>query len=54
MRSKTGKQTTATAIYTLSDISKIKGNHTMKFSQLIECNMKNIFFERSCTKCWRN
>ena len=23
----------------------------MKFGQLIEYNMRNIFFEKSCTKC---
>ena len=23
----------------------------MKFGQLIECNMRNIFLEKSCTKC---
>ena len=23
----------------------------MKFGQLIECNIRNIFLEKSCTKC---
>ena len=23
----------------------------MKFGQLIQCNMRNIFLEKSCTKC---
>ena len=23
----------------------------MEFDQLIECNMRNIFLEKSCTKC---
>ena len=23
----------------------------MKFGQLIKCNMRNIFLEKSCTKC---
>ena len=23
----------------------------MKFGQLIECNVRNIFIEKSCTKC---
>ena len=32
-------------------ISRGKSNQTMKFGQLIECNMRNIFFERSYTKC---
>ena len=35
----------------LPNISRSKGNHTMKFGQLIECNMRNIFHEKSCTKC---
>ena len=26
-------------------------NQTMKFGQLTECNMRNIFFEKSYTKC---
>ena len=30
---------------------KKKGNQTMKFGQLIECNMPNIFLEISYTKC---
>ena len=29
----------------LPNISRSKGNQTMKFGQLIECNMRNIFFE---------
>ena len=28
-----------------------KGNQAMKFGQLIEYNMKNIFVEKSYTKC---
>ena len=28
-----------------------KGNRTMKFGQFIECNMRNIFLEKSYTKC---
>ena len=35
----------------LSNISRSKGNHTMKFGQLIEYNMKNIFLEKSYLKC---
>ena len=34
----------------LPDISRSKGNHSMKFSQLIEYNIKNIFLEKSCAK----
>ena len=33
------------------NISSKKGNQTTKFSQLIECNMGNIFLEISYTKC---
>ena len=32
-------------------ISISKGNHTMKFGQLIEYNMKKIFLEKSYAKC---
>ena len=28
-----------------------KGNQTMKFGQLIECNLRNIFLDKSYTKC---
>ena len=35
----------------LSNISRRKGNPTMKFGQLIECNIRNIYLEKSCTKC---
>ena len=35
----------------LLNISRSKGNQPMKFGQLIECNMKNIFFEKSYIKC---
>ena len=38
-------------IYILPNISRSKGNQTMKFNQLIECNMRKIFLEKSCTKC---
>ena len=33
------------------NISRGKGNQTMEFGQLIEYNMKNIFLEKSYTKC---
>ena len=29
----------------------LKGNQTIKFSQLIEYNMRNIFLEKSYRKC---
>ena len=34
----------------LSNISRSKGNQTMKFRQLIENNLRNIFLEKSNTK----
>ena len=37
-------------IHTFSNISRGKGNQTMKFGQLIEYNMTNIFLEKSYTK----
>ena len=38
-----GKQTIA--IYIFPNISRSKGNQTMKFNQLTEYNMKNIFLK---------
>ena len=49
MASQPGKQTIATHI--LSNISRNKDNQTMEFSQLREYNTRNIFFEKSYTKC---
>ena len=43
--------TQITEIHELSNIWKIKGNMTMKFGQLIEQNMRNIFLVQSYTKC---
>ena len=43
--SQTGKQTIA--IHKLPNISRSKGNQTMKFGQLIEYNMRNIFFKKN-------
>ena len=34
----------------LSNISRSKGNLTMKFGQLIEYNMSNVFLEKPYTK----
>ena len=48
MTSKPGKQTTAILI--LPNISRSKYDQTMKFGQLIEYNMRNIFAEKSYTK----
>ena len=44
-----GKQTIA--IHILPNISGSKSNQTMKFGQLIKFKRRNIFFEKSCTKC---
>ena len=35
----------------IANISRSKGNQTMNFDQLIECNMRNIFLEKLYTKC---
>ena len=35
----------------MPNISRSKGNHTVKFDQLIEYSMRNIFLEKSYTKC---
>ena len=37
-------------IHTFSNISRGKGNQTVKFGQLIEYNMANIFLEKLYTK----
>ena len=49
MKSQPEKQTTA--IHILFNISRSKCNEVMKFGQLIEYNMRNIFLEKSYTKC---
>ena len=49
MTSQLGKQTVA--IHILRNISRSKGSQTMKFGQLIEYNTRNIFLEKSYTKC---
>ena len=38
-------------IHIFPNISRIKGKGTMKFGQLIECNIRNIFLEKLYTKC---
>ena len=35
----------------LPNIWSSKGNQTMKLRQLIECNLRNIFLEKSYTRC---
>ena len=48
MTSQPGKQTIG--IHILPNISTSKGIQTMKFGQLIEYNMRNIFLKKSYTK----
>ena len=43
MTSQNGKQ--ITTIYMLANIPRNEGNQTMKFSQLIEFNMRNMSLE---------
>ena len=49
MTSQPGKKTIA--IHILPNISRSKDNQTMKSGQLVEHNIRNIFLEKSCTKC---
>ena len=49
MTSQPRKQTIATHV--LSNISRSKGNLTMKFGTLVESNMKNLFLQKSYAKC---
>ena len=46
MTSQPGKET----IHILTNILRSKSNQSMKFDQLIEYNMRNIFLEKSYTK----
>ena len=39
------------AVHIFPNDSRSKGNQAMKFGQLIEYNMRNIFREKSFTKC---
>ena len=48
MTSQTGLQTIA--IHISPNISRSKGNQTMKFSHLIEHNMRKTFVKKSYTK----
>ena len=50
MTSQPGKQTIPIQI--LPNISRSKGNQTMKFSQLIEYNTRNIFSSINIHKMW--
>ena len=49
MTSKPRKQ--KIAIHILPNISRSTSNQTMKFGQLLEYGMSNIFLEKSYTKC---
>ena len=49
MTSQPGQKTIV--IHILPNISRSNGNQTMKFGQLIEYNMRNIFRGKSYTKC---
>ena len=49
MTSQPGYQTFV--IHILLNISRSKGTQTMKFGQLVEYNIRNIFHEKSYTKC---
>ena len=48
MTSEPGKQTIAKYIW--PNISRSKGNQTMKFGELIEYSMRKSFLEKSCIK----
>ena len=48
MTSQTDLQTIA--IHILPNIAQSKGTQTMKFSQLIEYNKRNIFAQKLCRK----
>ena len=49
VRSQPDKETIT--IHILSKNLASKDNQTMRFGQLIEYQMRNIFLEKSCTKC---
>ena len=51
MMSQTGQQ--IITMHILPNISISKGNQSIKFGQLIEYNMRNIFLEKWYTKCSR-
>ena len=46
MKSQPGQQTVTIRI--LLNISRSKGNQTMRFGQLIEYNKGNVFLQKSC------
>ena len=52
MMSQTSKQTITIHIW--PNLSRSKGNQTVRFGHLIEYNTRNIFLEKSYTKCGGN
>ena len=48
MTSKTGQQTIT--MHILHNVSRPKDNEAMKFGQLIEWSIRNIFLQKSCRK----
>ena len=49
MTSQPGKHTIT--MHILPNMSRSRGNQTMKFGQLIEFNIRNIFLEKPYIKC---
>ena len=39
------------AMHILPNVSRNKGNQAIEFGELIEYNMRNIFVEKSYTRC---
>ena len=52
MTLQTGQQIITIRIF--PNISRSRGNQTMKFYLLIEYDLRNNFREKSCTKCDKN
>ena len=50
MMSKLGKRTVAIQVF--ANVSRSKGNQTMKFGPLIEYKITNVSLEKSCKKTW--
>ena len=40
------------ALKVLTNISRSKGNQAMKFSQLVEYDIRNIFLEKTIGRSW--
>ena len=49
MTTQTGQQ--IITIHILPNLLRSRGNQKMKFSHLIEYNMRNIFLKKLCKKC---